>query len=86
MAVRATVADHVVPHNGDWNSFWTGALQSLCKPHHDGSKKEIEFQGYCSDVGPDGWPLDNNHPANNRDHFHTKYQHPIRRNNLDLVG
>jgi hypothetical protein len=35
VAVRAEVADHIEPHNGDWNSFRLGALQSLCKRCHD---------------------------------------------------
>jgi hypothetical protein len=56
----ATVADHVEDHHGDWNRFWTGRLQSLCKPCHDGPKRI----GFSSEVGPDGWPLDPNHPAN----------------------
>ena len=33
---RATVADHVRPHRGDWALFTDEAnLQSLCKYHHD---------------------------------------------------
>jgi hypothetical protein len=26
----ANIADHVVPHRGDLDLFWNGALQSLC--------------------------------------------------------
>ena len=37
VATPAVIVDHVVPHQGDYIAFWTGALQSLCKPHHDGS-------------------------------------------------
>ena len=34
--VRATVVDHVVPHEGDWQKFSDpGNLESLCKHHHD---------------------------------------------------
>jgi 5-methylcytosine-specific restriction enzyme A len=65
LAVRATVADHVVPHNGNLNAFWSGELQSLCAEHHRGTKKEQEYKGYCTDVGLDGWPLDPLHPVNN---------------------
>jgi 5-methylcytosine-specific restriction enzyme A len=61
----AQVADHVVPHNGDVVLFWTGELQSLCQEHHRGTKKEMEYQGYSSDIGVDGWPIDPMHPANN---------------------
>lgn len=31
--VRASVADHIEPHNGDPVRFMQGALQSLCWPH-----------------------------------------------------
>jgi 5-methylcytosine-specific restriction enzyme A len=86
IATPATVADHVVPHNGDLLSFWTGDLQSLCKPHHDGSKKEIEFKGYCSDVGVDGWPLDPQHHANNRDALRMRNKPRGRKYNVDLLG
>lgn len=64
IATVATIADHVIPHNGNWDAFIYGDLQSLCKTHHDGSKKEIELKGYCSDVDLTGWPLDKKHPAN----------------------
>ena len=34
--VRATVVDHVIPHEGDWKLFSDPTnLQSLCKFHHD---------------------------------------------------
>jgi len=58
----ATVVDHVVPHHLETNAFWLGELQSLCKFHHDTSKAEQERRGYASDIGPDGWPVDRNHP------------------------
>lgn len=33
---EATVVDHVVAHEGDWQLFASpGNLQSLCKRHHD---------------------------------------------------
>jgi 5-methylcytosine-specific restriction enzyme A len=60
----ATVVDHVVPHRGDRELFYNGAVQSLCKPHHDKTKQQIETIGYCKDIGIDGWPVDPNHPAN----------------------
>ena len=41
----ATICDHVEPHRGDINKFWLGKLQSLCKPCHDGAKREIELNG-----------------------------------------
>lgn len=33
--VAATVANHRVPHRGDWDLFITGALESVCKRCHD---------------------------------------------------
>lgn len=39
----ATVVDHIVPHEGDQQLFWSrDNWQSLCKQHHDGAKAEIE--------------------------------------------
>jgi hypothetical protein len=84
-AVPATVVDHVVPHKGDWNRFRLGALQSLCKVHHDGAKKRDEGKAYSSQIGPDGWPIDPEHPV------YTGDLNPIGRGNdppdsADLIG
>jgi 5-methylcytosine-specific restriction enzyme A len=60
---RAEVADHVIPHKGDWNAFLTGELQSLCKPCHDNVKTRVERLGYRPNIGTDGLPIDPNHPV-----------------------
>jgi hypothetical protein len=65
----ASVADHVEPHGGDWLRFFTGRLQSLCKPCHDTVKrvedKRVEDKrGYSTAVGADGFPSDPRHPFN----------------------
>lgn len=60
----ATIADHVEPHKWNANKFWCGPLQSLCGPHHSGSKQYLEIHGFTRDIGPDGWPIDPNHPVN----------------------
>jgi hypothetical protein len=60
---RASIADHVVSHKGDWNWFWLGELQSLCKPCHDSRKKFVDFRGYDPTIGEDGWPIDPRHPV-----------------------
>lgn len=61
----ATVVDHIVPHRGDQALFWnTDNWQPLCKSHHDSAKQAEEAHGYSSEVGLDGWPLDQRHPAN----------------------
>jgi hypothetical protein len=58
----AEVCDHIEPHHGDMVKFRTGALQSLCKRHHDSSKKRIENKGYVNDIDINGEPKDRNHP------------------------
>jgi 5-methylcytosine-specific restriction endonuclease McrA len=62
----ARVADHVVPHRGDRNSFLTGELQSLCFDCHNRRKRMQELRGFDVKFGPDGWPLDPAHPSNVR--------------------
>ena len=62
--VIATVAHHRVPHKGDPQSFWCGALESLCKHCHDSEAKQQEMRGYSTTIGADGWPTDPLHPAN----------------------
>ncbi len=61
--VPAVISDHKKPHRGDWNEFWLGELQSLCRNCHESGKKTQEFRGYRTDIGIDGFPLDTkNHP------------------------
>lgn len=61
--VRASVADHVIPHRGDVDLFWNGDLQSLCWSHHSSDKQSEESWGSRA-IGVDGWPLDKRHRAN----------------------
>ena len=56
--------DHVIPHKGDYQLFWFGELQSLCTQCHNKSKQELETKGFITDIGHDGWPVDQRHPAN----------------------
>lgn len=65
----ATVVDHIQPHRGDMTeggAFWAGALQSLCKAHHDAGKQREESIGYQAETDESGWPTDPRHPANAR--------------------
>jgi 5-methylcytosine-specific restriction protein A len=62
--VPATIVDHVVPHRGDPNLFFLGELQSLCELHHKSHKRRLELQGYSTQVGADGYPIDPQHPFN----------------------
>jgi hypothetical protein len=57
----ATVADHIQDHKGNWNEFLLGQLQSLCASCH---AQKPGGRGYSDEVGPDGYPVDVNHPFN----------------------
>ena len=58
LITAATVADHVVPHRGDWNLFWTGKLQGLCVACHNGDKQSMDRTGRPRvTIGLDGWPI-----------------------------
>jgi 5-methylcytosine-specific restriction protein A len=59
----ATVCDHVEPHRGDLLKFRRGALRSLCKVHHDAGAKVEQARGYSTQVGLDGFPVDERHPV-----------------------
>ena len=60
----ATIADHVEPHRGNEQAFWTGKLQSLCANHHSKIKQQIELFGSHTSIGVDGFRIDPNHPVN----------------------
>ena len=58
----ATVADHIKRHEGDEALFWNPAnLQSLCKQHHDTSKRRHEARGYIGGCDEQGNPIDPGH-------------------------
>ena len=59
----ANVADHVEPHHGDRQKFDHGDLQSLCTECHNAVKRVIEYRGYSTAIGADGWPVDKQHPC-----------------------
>lgn len=62
----ATICDHVTPHRGDQQAFWTGPFQSLCAPCHDTAKQREERRGYRVGCDDDGRPMDPAHPWNSR--------------------
>lgn len=64
LVTPATICDHIEPHNGNLEAFYSGPFQSLCKRHHDAAKQAEERGGYSREVGIDGWPVDDRHPAN----------------------
>lgn len=54
---RANVCDHVTPHRGNEEKFWSGPFQSLCFPCHNGEKQRIEKGGKAKPrIAVDGWP------------------------------
>ena len=59
----AEVAHHKIPHKGDLKLFWFGELESLCTRCHDGITQQQERFGFCTDIGVDGWPVDQRHPC-----------------------
>ncbi|MEL6507251.1 MAG: HNH endonuclease [Pseudomonadota bacterium] len=62
---RFLVADHIKPHRGNLDLFLDPEnLQTLCADHHDTTKQRLERRGYSEQRGPDGWPVDPEHPAN----------------------
>lgn len=64
----ATVADHIIPHRGDEDLFFKGALQSLCDEEpfrcHSRVKQREENLGFSPAVDDNGFPIDPKHPAN----------------------
>lgn len=56
-ATIATVVDHIIPHKGDVSLFWEEVnFQSLCKPHHDVTKRAQEAGKVF--YGLDGYPIE----------------------------
>lgn len=64
IVTAASVADHVKPHRGNYELFYHGKLQSLCKLCHDGAKQAQEASGQLRGGNLDGHPLDGNHHWN----------------------
>lgn len=53
----ATVVHHAEPHRGDWDKFWSGPFENLCKPHHD-SQGQLEDHGKTViQFDAKGWPI-----------------------------
>jgi hypothetical protein len=55
----ATVAHHVHKHDGSYELFWHGELESLCPSCHDSDMQRIESGGRGRGrVDVDGWPIE----------------------------
>ena len=63
--VPAVVVDHIVAHRGNEGLFWDVAnWQSLCRWHHDSTKRIEERSGRLVGSDADGRPLSPKHPWN----------------------
>jgi 5-methylcytosine-specific restriction enzyme A len=62
MAVPATIADHRVPHHGDFSAFIHGELVSLCMKCH-APKWADDKRGFRNTFDENGKPTDPRHPA-----------------------
>lgn len=60
----AKVANHNPPHNEDYQQFFTGPLESACEHHHNSEIQSDEIRGFSTEIGADGWPIDEAHPSN----------------------
>ena len=62
----ATVADHTTRWRGTENeldAFVLTPLSSMCASCHSKLKQQQEgVRGYSTEIGPDGFPVDRNHP------------------------
>lgn len=58
---KAIIADHIERHGGDRTKFFRGALQSLCRHHHDSVKQALE-RGNRAGCDASGMPTDPKHP------------------------
>ena len=64
VTTSATVADHHIPHRGDYDLFWNGELRSMCRTCHDAGKARQERTGYDTACDLNGYPIDLAHPVN----------------------
>ena len=59
LIVAATIADHIKPHKGAHNLFFSpDNLQSLCKFCHDSHKQRLEKSGLVIGSDISGFPID----------------------------
>lgn len=64
---KATVCHHVDKASKESPAtFYAGPFESLCAPCHDRDAQSEERMGYSTEIGVDGWPVDERHPANSQ--------------------
>lgn len=58
----ATVCDHIEPHRGDMEKFYSGPFQSLCEHCHNSVKQRLD--NGSPGCNANGIPVDQNHHWN----------------------
>lgn len=62
---KACHVHHAIRHHGNSAKFWDRSnWRGLCAQHHNRDAQQRENRGYSNRVGPDGLPVDPNHPFN----------------------
>ena len=56
----ASEVHHTVKHHGDITLFRLNPIESLCGLCH----RQRDGRGFSTEIGPDGWAVDDQHPAN----------------------
>lgn len=54
---EASVCDHIEPHRGDADKFWSGPFQSLCAGCHSRFKQQEERGRAVVRYDATGWPI-----------------------------
>lgn len=54
---EANTVDHVTPHRGSEELFWSGPFQSLCPSCHSRHKQREEHGRVTVRYGADGYPI-----------------------------
>jgi hypothetical protein len=62
----ATISHHINEwrENSTELDFWCGELTALCADCHAEIHGYNKSRGFITDIGPDGWPIDPQNPAN----------------------
>lgn len=57
VVTEANTVDHITPHRGDEEKFWSGPFQSLCPSCHSRHKQAEERGKNVVRYGASGWPI-----------------------------
>lgn len=57
VVTEANTVDHIEPHRGDEEKFWSGPFQSLCPSCHSRHKQREEHGRPSIRYGADGFPI-----------------------------